>query len=289
MTAAEKKKAKTKARKAILKKQKEEEEAKQREAEKKEALEKAKKEGGKRRTRKLEVDKDPDGKIAFDEVKGKPLEAAWKLLEKLQPIAADRIQTHLDTFDIAVRMKKYALCISALKKGATCVASGIDHPEIHWRLVALMNSVENEKLFFAPWASVSTNSDDVCSFVNVKMDVSPVVLKAVKDIGSQLLGNKPASVVAEEYLNKYKNSSSSLRKLSGAKAWIMIRASAPENENEKIFSTLVDTEKDNQETKLESSVKILAFIRSFCPNASIVDKFISDCRVKYPLAAVFQE
>ena len=79
MTAAEKKRAKQKARKAAQKAKKlEEQEA----LAKKKAQEEAAKEG-KKRMRKLPVDKDPDGTTAFAEALKCPLEKANSLVSVL--------------------------------------------------------------------------------------------------------------------------------------------------------------------------------------------------------------
>ncbi|CAI5716583.1 unnamed protein product [Peronospora effusa] len=118
MSAADKKKAKralAKARKAEFKKKEGEElnaklhkeiEEKEREASKNG---KAKANPGPTRSK----DDDPFG----EKLAEKPaLEEAWRFVAILQRYAADDVKTHLAAFDIALRKKKFLLCLQALLK-----------------------------------------------------------------------------------------------------------------------------------------------------------------------------
>ncbi|KAI1315077.1 N-alpha-acetyltransferase 16, NatA auxiliary subunit [Mortierella claussenii] len=101
MTEAEKKKFRNKQRKAELKAQKEAEEKKA------QAAQEITKKGGK-------VDEDPDG-LKYSKA-ADPLGEALKFLKPLQELAADRIETHLMSFEIYIRKNKLLLALRALLK-----------------------------------------------------------------------------------------------------------------------------------------------------------------------------
>ncbi|CAG8452976.1 18718_t:CDS:10 [Acaulospora morrowiae] len=101
MTEGEKKKARNKARKEALKKQKEEDGRK----------EKAKDDPIKKKIEKLQDD-DPNGEklLKTDD----PLGEAFKFLQPLQELSPKRIETHLLGFEIYFRKKKYLLALRSL-------------------------------------------------------------------------------------------------------------------------------------------------------------------------------
>jgi len=231
----------------------------------------------------LPVDKDPTGEIAFNKIRDRPLEAAWELLKKIRPNTMNKLQTHLDSFDVAVRMKKYALGISALRGASSCVRSGVEHPEIHWRLVAFMQVIEKQTIVYAPWASKSTNKEDAHSFVNEALEVPEIVLNAVKKIGGELLNNKTPSEVSKAYCAKVSGSDQSARKLASVKGQLLVIGSS----QDKLISDLIEGEAKNEGMLLESAKALLEFSRNFCSDKAIVEQCLIMCRQKFPLASVF--
>lgn len=144
MSAAEKKKAKralAKARKAEFKRKEEEElhaklhkeaEEKEREAAKNG---KAKANPGPTRPK----DDDPFG----EKLAAKPaLEEAWRFVAILQQYASDDVQTHLAAFDIALRKKKFLLCLQALLKAQKLNVSAEDKKELSARHAAFLEQVK---------------------------------------------------------------------------------------------------------------------------------------------------
>ncbi|KAF8926049.1 NMDA receptor-regulated protein 1-domain-containing protein [Dissophora ornata] len=101
MTEAEKKKFRSKQRKAELKAQKEAEEKKVL------AAQEITKKGGK-------IDQDPEG-LKYSKTED-PLGEALKLLKPLQELATERIETHLMGFEIYIRKNKLLLALKALLK-----------------------------------------------------------------------------------------------------------------------------------------------------------------------------
>ncbi|CAG8463054.1 5199_t:CDS:10 [Diversispora eburnea] len=100
MTEAERKKAKSKAKKAALKKQKEDDEKK----------EKSKDDQKKRIEKPLDDDPEGEKLLKTDD----PLGEAFKFLMPLQELSSKRIETHLLGFEIYLRKKKYLLALRAL-------------------------------------------------------------------------------------------------------------------------------------------------------------------------------
>ena len=100
MDEAEKKKFRNKQRKAELKAQKEAEKKKA------QAVQEITKKGGK-------VDEDPEG-LKYSKTED-PLGAALKFLKPLQELAAERIETHLMSFEIYIRKSECASgCVSIM-------------------------------------------------------------------------------------------------------------------------------------------------------------------------------
>ncbi|RHZ63326.1 hypothetical protein Glove_330g14 [Diversispora epigaea] len=100
MTEGERKKAKSKAKRAALKKQKEDDEKKEKSKdEQKKRIEKP-------------IDDDPEGEkfLKTDD----PLGEAFKFLMPLQELSSKRIETHLLGFEIYLRKEKYLLALRAL-------------------------------------------------------------------------------------------------------------------------------------------------------------------------------
>ncbi|KAG0253742.1 N-alpha-acetyltransferase 16, NatA auxiliary subunit [Mortierella polycephala] len=124
MTDAEKKKFRNKQRKAELKAQKEAEEKKA------QAVLEITKKGGK-------VDEDPEG-LKYSKTED-PLGAALKFLKPLQELAAERIETHLMSFEIYIRKNKLLLALKSLLKSIKIDAN---NATLHEQLVRFALAVQ---------------------------------------------------------------------------------------------------------------------------------------------------
>lgn len=74
-----------------------------------------------------EVDRDPDG--AQLAAVADPLAEAAKLLQKLRDNGRSRLQTHLLSFEVALRRGKQLLALQAVKRAAA--EAGEAHPDVH--------------------------------------------------------------------------------------------------------------------------------------------------------------
>ncbi|KAF9138665.1 N-alpha-acetyltransferase 16, NatA auxiliary subunit [Mortierella sp. GBA39] len=124
MTEAEKKKFRSKQRKAELKAQKETEEKKA------QAVQEITKKGGK-------VDEDPEG-LKYTKTED-PLGEALKFLKPLQELAADRIETHLMGFELYIRKNKLLLALKSLLKSIKIDAN---NATLHEQLVRFALAVQ---------------------------------------------------------------------------------------------------------------------------------------------------
>ncbi|KAF4324399.1 hypothetical protein BBO99_00001638 [Phytophthora kernoviae] len=162
MSAAEKKKAKralAKARKAEFKRKEEEELNaklhKEAEDKEREAVKNGKKANpGPTRTK----DDDPFG----EKLAEKPaLEEAWRFVSILQRYASEDVQTHLAAFDIALRKKKFLLCLQALLK-----AQKLEHVSVEAK-----NELSSRRAEFLE---------------QVKQVTNPVMLKVINEKKAEL-------------------------------------------------------------------------------------------------------
>ncbi|KAF9128228.1 N-alpha-acetyltransferase 16, NatA auxiliary subunit [Mortierella sp. 14UC] len=133
MTEAEKKKFRSKQRKAELKAQQEAEDKKKKAAAT--AAETVKKAGGNAAA--VKVDEDPEG-TKYTKCED-PLGEALKFLQPLQQLASDRIETHLMAFEIYVRKNKLLLALKALLKSIKIDAN---HATLHEQLVRFALAVQ---------------------------------------------------------------------------------------------------------------------------------------------------
>ena len=215
MSAAERKKAKTKARKLELRKEKAAAERAEREAERKKQLEAAQKladkeeeeaesadgAGGKkrpaRRRRDIPVDMDPDGAKLLEDASKDPLGAAHALLKTVRRFAPGNLQTHLDAFDVEVRRGKYLQAMRALVAAAelchreTRPALGAMHPELLARLPPFLALVAAGKVRYAPWAGKATCLADVNKPVDHAVKLSPVAKEVIAEAAAALCAGAP--------------------------------------------------------------------------------------------------
>ncbi|KAF9284862.1 N-alpha-acetyltransferase 16, NatA auxiliary subunit [Mortierella alpina] len=132
MSEAEKKKYRSKQRKAELKAQ-QEAEAQKKAATATEAIKKA----GGANVNGAKVDEDPEG-TKFSKVED-PLGEALKFLRPMQELAADRIETHLMSFEIYLRKNKLLLALKSLLKAFDIDAN---HAALHEQLVRFALAVQ---------------------------------------------------------------------------------------------------------------------------------------------------
>ncbi|GJJ69727.1 N-alpha-acetyltransferase 15/16, NatA auxiliary subunit [Entomortierella parvispora] len=134
MTEAEKKKFRSKQRKAELKAQKEAEEKKA------QADQELTKKGGK-------VDEDPEG-VKYTKAED-PLGEALKFLRPLQELAPERIETHLMGFEIYIRKNKFLLALKSLLKAIKIDA---ENATLHEQLVRFALAVKKAGSALSPAA-----------------------------------------------------------------------------------------------------------------------------------------
>lgn len=208
MTAAAKKRALQKLRKAKL-------------AALSEKAAKGKAEGGdgeqdaedkkkKKPVRDLPVDLDPDGAEELAKLAEEPLAKAHALLEQLREqlqrqaaaasgagapqSPAQRLQTQLDVFDVEVRRGKYLQAFRALHaacqvggKSEVAVVSG----EVLWRLAPFLEAVEAGEMKHAPWQSPRGSSA-----MAMPAEAKDIIL----ELGAALTQGKSARALAEAAL-----------------------------------------------------------------------------------------
>ena len=276
MTAAEKKRAKQKARKAAQKAKKLEE---QRMLEKKKAQEEAAKEG-KKRMRKLPVDKDPEGTIAFAEALKDPLEKAHSLLQYL---LEDNVRALLDVFDIQVRRKKYIQAMSALARASRVAKEGAEHPDIHWRLAPFVAFLKEGRMTFAPWVSHSSCREDYGKGVDVAIKADPTVLRVVKALWEEVVGDADTRQSASQYLDKVKGSSKTLRKVSAVKALLLLNP----KDTSSLLKQLVAMTADDQVVASAVKVHELILLFSCGTNSDIADQHKNECKARFPRSTYF--
>ncbi|KAG0331568.1 N-alpha-acetyltransferase 16, NatA auxiliary subunit [Podila humilis] len=126
MTESEKKKLRSKQRKAELKAQKDAEENKKKAV----AVQDASKKG--------KVDEDPEG-LKYLKIED-PLAEALKFLSHLEALANGRIETHLMAFEIYIRKNKLLLALKALLKSHMIDA---DNATLHRQLVSFFLAVQS--------------------------------------------------------------------------------------------------------------------------------------------------
>ncbi|KAI8598904.1 NMDA receptor-regulated protein 1-domain-containing protein [Dissophora ornata] len=135
MTEAEKKKYRSKQRKAELKAQQQEAEEKKKKAAA--SAETAKKAGASGAAAAVKVDEDPEG-TKYTKCED-PLGEALKFLKPLQDLAAERIETHLMGFEIYIRKNKLLLALQSLLKAFKLDAS---NATLHEQLVRFALAVQ---------------------------------------------------------------------------------------------------------------------------------------------------
>ncbi|KAF9083168.1 N-alpha-acetyltransferase 16, NatA auxiliary subunit [Mortierella sp. GBA35] len=143
MTEAEKKKFRSKQRKAELKAQQEAEDKKKKAVVA--AAEATKKAGGNATAAAVKVDEDPEG-TKYTKVED-PLGEALKFLQSLQHLADNRIETHLMAFEIYVRKNKLLLALRALLKS---IKLDSNNATLHEQLVRFALAVQKSSSTLKP-------------------------------------------------------------------------------------------------------------------------------------------
>jgi len=184
MTAAERKRAKAKARKAEQKRKKEEEEkaaaaAKQQEEKKDKPV---------KRWRDLPEDDDPTGTKLFETLREDPLKHASEIVRAVVKFAPNNLQTHIDAFEVAVRRGKLLQALRALYAAVQLEKDhdGIEHPDIFSRLIPFLHFVQNGAITYAPWAGMSTSKEDKNKQVTKPLTVSPVAKEVIDTIAAEI-------------------------------------------------------------------------------------------------------
>ncbi|KAF9961979.1 N-alpha-acetyltransferase 16, NatA auxiliary subunit [Mortierella alpina] len=252
MTEAEKKKHRSKQRKAELRAQQEAEEQKKKAATAAEATKKA----GGASVNGVKVDEDPEG-TKYSKVND-PLGEALKFLRPMQELAADRVETHLMGFEIYLRKNKLLLALRALLKALSIDAN---HATLHEQLVRFALSVQKGA-----------------------SSLKPDVKAAIDQQWAQLYQGLNLEGFNSAFIARNKDAGSVPHVISAAIAALLI-GPADKTKAEALLFT-VQEDKYQQTRSLENVVLILKTLRSM--RSSRLQEWKDKAKTWYPRAAPFQ-
>ncbi|KAG0207111.1 N-alpha-acetyltransferase 16, NatA auxiliary subunit [Mortierella sp. GBA30] len=252
MTEGEKKKYRSKQRKAELKAQQEVEEKKKKAAS---AAEASKKAGG-AGANAAKTDEDPEG---MKYVKSEdPLGEALKFLKPLQELAANRIETHLMGFEIYIRKNKLLLALKSLLKS---LKIDPNHATLHEQLVRFALAVQK-----------------------AGSSLKPNVKEVIDHHWSTLYQDQDLDCFARSFVVKNKESGSVPHMISAAIATSLIHPSDKTKAEALLF--LVQEDRYQKTRSLENVVLIQKTLRSL--RSSRLQEWKDMAKAWYPRAASFQ-
>ncbi|KAF9575720.1 N-alpha-acetyltransferase 16, NatA auxiliary subunit [Mortierella alpina] len=252
MTEAEKKKYRSKQRKAELRAQQEAEAQKKKAATAAEATKKT----GTASANGVKVDEDPEG-TKFSKVDD-PLREALKFLRPMQELAADRIETHLMGFEIYLRKNKLLLALKSLLKALDIDAN---HATLHEQLVRFALAVQKGASLLKPE-------------VKAVIDQQWTVLYQ----GLDLEGFNTS------FITRNKATGSVPHVISAAIAASLINPADKSKAEELLFT--VQEDKYQQSRSLDNVVLVLKTLRSM--RSSRLQEWKDKAKTWYPRAAPFQ-
>jgi len=226
-------------------KQKKLQRKKQQAAEKKKA--ELEKENAQKKRAGLPVDDDPNGE-ALEKVEN-PINEAAKFVTSLEKWCSDRIETHLLSFEVYFKKKKYLRALRALKR---CLAMDSSNPCAHYQRIQL--------------ALVDASEID----------------ETVREVFVEQLKTVTGGVSAAELNAKYAsdNSDSVLSQASAARAEILINPDNKESVKERISNIPPNA------TRKECEI-ILPFVQELYGEAEATT-FKQKAHEKFPLASAFE-
>ncbi|KAF9585553.1 N-alpha-acetyltransferase 15, NatA auxiliary subunit [Lunasporangiospora selenospora] len=286
MTEAEKKKYRSKLRKAELKAQKEAEEKKQ------QAKEEMAKKGGK-------IDEDPEG-LKYSKTED-PLEAALKFLRPLQELASERIETHLMGFEIYIRKSMYLLGFRGnglkIKWTERLTARWFGSDEIIDKLLLALKSLLKSVALDANHATLHEQLVRFALAVEkAGSSIKPAVKTVIDQHLSTLYGAKANPRTKEgleafttEFLNKNKDLGSVPHLISAAISISLIGQPSAEKSKAKaegILFLVEDQGKYGASCSLENCLLIQKTLKSL--RSSRQAEFKQKAAVWFPKATAFQ-
>ncbi|KAF9139205.1 N-alpha-acetyltransferase 16, NatA auxiliary subunit [Mortierella sp. GBA39] len=239
MTEAEKKKFRSKQRKAELKAQQEAEEKKKKAAAT--AAETAKKAGGNAAAAAAAVkgDEDPEG-TKYTKCED-PLGEALKFLQPLQQLADTRIETHLMAFEIYVRKNKLLLALKALLKSIKIDAN---HATLHEQLVRFALAIQKS-------SSAKT--------------LKPSVKAVIDKHWSELYGThgQDLSAFNAGFIEKTKDQGSVAHVISAAMSVYLIDPSKSLAKAEELLFSVEDEKRFGRTRTLENAILVQKTLKEF--------------------------
>ncbi|KAH7036515.1 NMDA receptor-regulated protein 1-domain-containing protein [Linnemannia elongata] len=240
MTEAEKKKFRSKQRKAELKAQQEAEEKKKKAAAT--AAETAKKAGGNAAAAAaaaVKGDEDPEG-TKYTKCED-PLGEALKFLQPLQQLADTRIETHLMAFEIYIRKNKLLLALKALLKSIKIDAN---HATLHEQLVRFSLAIQKS-------SSAKT--------------LKPSVKAVIDKHWSELYGihGQDLSAFNAGFIEKTKDQGSVAHVISAAMSVYLIDPSKNLTKAEELLFSIEDEKKFGQKRTLENVILVQKTLKGF--------------------------
>ncbi|KAF9324501.1 hypothetical protein BGZ91_002916, partial [Linnemannia elongata] len=240
MTEAEKKKFRSKQRKAELKAQQEAEEKKKKAAAT--AAETAKKAGGNAAAAAaaaVKGDEDPEG-TKYTKCED-PLGEALKFLQPLQQLADTRIETHLMAFEIYIRKNKLLLALKALLKSIKIDAN---HATLHEQLVRFALAIQKSSSAKA---------------------LKPSVKAVIDKHWSELYGihGQDLSAFNAGYIEKTKDQGSVAHVISAAMSVYLTDPSKNLTKAEELLFSIEDEKKFGQKRTLENVILVQKTLKGF--------------------------
>ncbi|KAF8940408.1 N-alpha-acetyltransferase 16, NatA auxiliary subunit [Haplosporangium gracile] len=258
MTEAEKKKFRSKQRKAELKAQQEAEDKKKKAAAT--AAETAKKAGGNATA--VKGDEDPEG-TKYTKCED-PLGEALKFLQPLQQLAATRIETYLMAFEIYVRKNKLLLALKALLKSIKIDAS---HATLHEQLVRFALAVQKSS-----------------SAKTLKPSVKTVIDKHWSDLyGSH---GQDLNAFNAGFIEKTKDQGSVAHVISAAISVYLIDPSKNLTKAEELLFSVEDETKFERTRTLENVLLVQKTLKGF--KSSRQQEWKAKAKIWFPNAAAFK-
>ncbi|KAF9551479.1 N-alpha-acetyltransferase 16, NatA auxiliary subunit [Mortierella hygrophila] len=258
MTEAEKKKFRSKQRKAELKAQQEAEEKKKKAATT--AAETAKKAGGNAAAAK--GDEDPEG-TKYTKCED-PLGEALKFLQPLQQLADTRIETHLMAFEIYVRKNKLLLALKALLKSIKIDAN---HATLHEQLVRFALAIQKS-------SSAKT--------------LKPSVKAVIDKHWSELYGThgQDLSAFNAGFIEETKDQGSVAHVISAAMSVYLIDPSKNLAKAEELLFSVEDEKRFGRTRTLENVILVQKTLKGF--KSAKQQEWKAKARVWFPNAAAFK-
>jgi len=234
--------------KKYLRKKKREEAKKAKEEEEKKLQQQQLQKAQQKKGKQAPVDDDPNG-TRFLNVPDK-LEEAHIFLQRLIQFAPDNLETHLLSFEIALRRKKYLVALRSMLKGR---AIAPEDPQIHRNTVRLFSHVDPE--------------------------MRPLVRQVIQEEQARILTGQTTTQFNDAYLKRHSKS------LAGRHAYTDVAALLDGSRKEALYKALHDDISDTAYNALDNCIQVHKSLVKQAP--ALARSYFDKCHTAFPLATYF--